>query len=275
MVENEIRTDKPIKITSVNVEIGDRVSAGQVLFTAEKSETDISHIVPSDIKEEDILSVFNDLITQPYASNKMTSLFVSDETECKVYSPIDGVVSSIHISDDVIYPTAAACITIMDPNELQVRASVTEELIKNVFKGMKCEISGIGFRDVYSGTVKSIIPYAKQLQTLSGSGNTVVDVLIEFDSVTDSLIPGFNVNVNLIEDTIENTVLIPYSCIEQDEHGREYVFVVYDNCAYQRFIETGYELENKVQVTSGLYANETVIMYPEKSMAHGERIEVV
>lgn len=279
---NEIFSDSPLKINSVNVSIGDYVEKGQPLFTAQKIDLQenykykFNNYIEDQIQQGEVLSVFYNLLDNAQKTNK-ASIEVSDKNtdEFVALSPFKGLVADVSIKPEDLYSGYVSCIKIYDPNSLQVSATVSEDLIQDVAIGMKCNISGPGFDDTFSGTVSEISPFARTVQTLTGAGETVVDIVITLDSPSAKLMPGFSVKVDLINKEIPNALLVPYECITQDSEAREYVYVLYNNCIYRRYIETGYELDTLTEVTEGLFPNEIIIINPDEKLQNGQEVEVI
>ena len=62
--------------------------------------------------------------------------------------------------------------------------------------------------------------------------------------------------------------ILPYEAVSQDEKG-EYVYVYESGRAYKRYIETGEELANGVEILSGLSETEEIIADPSVIRADG------
>ncbi len=278
--ENDVYSKSPIRVTDVNVSCGDTVEAGDILFTAEPITSsilgdEIGDLYSEELKNIDVVSVFNSILGG-FDSNLKTVSYISlDSDKTYVKSPISGVVSSINVSNNSVVSNAVSLVTILDPTEIIVNASVPEKLIKDVWVGMECVVTGSGFDGKYLGHVASIKPYARQTQTITGVGETVVDIEISLDSPDKSLLPGFSADAELICEKVNDALMIPYECITQDEENRELVYVVYDNCAYRRYIETGYELSDSVEIKSGLSFGEKVIVSPDVNLTNGDVVKVV
>ncbi len=278
--ETGLVSKSPIKVTDVFVSQGDTVEAGEVLFYAEpvedlSFERSIEAIYGGEIHEADVVAVFNSLINGVSSNSKSVSLISVEENLTEVKSPISGIISSLNVSDNSVVGNSVSLVDVLDPSALIVNASVPEKLIKDVFIGMECVVTGSGFEGEYLGKVSAVKPYARQTQTLSGAGETVVDIEISLNSPDSSLLPGFSAEAELICEKINNAVTVPYECITQDENNRELVYVIYDNCAYKRYIETGYELSDTVEIKSGLSHGEQVIISPDENLSNGDLIKVM
>ena len=68
--------------------------------------------------------------------------------------------------------------------------------------------------------------------------------------------------------------VLPYDSILQDNNGKEFVYVYRDGKAVKRFITTGIELDESVQVVTGLYPSDNVIYEASKISDEGSFISV-
>ena len=68
-----------------------------------------------------------------------------------------------------------------------------------------------------------------------------------------------------------DALVIPYTCISQDETQHEYVMAVEEGRAVKKYNTVGYEMENSVEVLSGVEEDTLLISDPE-SVRHGERV---
>lgn len=269
--QKELYLAEPACVTGVYAEVGDTVSAGDLLLTArlEENVQDFPQI------GNDVLSVFQEWYGTGESRSDAIYCYAEDG-EIYITSPIDGVLSEFPLQSGVSQPAGALCATVSDPNNLKICASVPEIYIQDLQAGMTCEITGEAFRDqTYQGSLELIMPYATTTQTLSGKGETVVEVLIGIENPDDALRAGYNARVEIDTERHEDAVIVPYEAIEQDRENQEYVFVYQDGVVTRRLIETGAELESAVEVLSGLSEGEFVVTDSTKVLTDGDRVKAV
>lgn len=112
----------------------------------------------------------------------------------EIISDVDnGVVFELgYIDGDIVSPAKKA-LSIMNLDELIVRANVSEEFIKDIKLGQKVEIIPVADKSKkYNGTVKMIANRA-EVQ----NGETVIPVEISIDSNDGFLMPEYNVDVEI------------------------------------------------------------------------------
>ena len=72
----------------------------------------------------------------------------------------------------------------------------------------------------------------------------------------------------------DNILTIPKEIIISDQRGKR-VFVVEDNTAFERIIETGIENDEKVEVISGLEENERLVIKGFETLRDKSKVKVL
>lgn len=127
--------------------------------------------------------------------------------------------------------------------------------------------------DEYEGTVEQIDPVATQQQTQMGS-TTSLGAIISFDSETDGLIAGFEIDVDIIVDSNDAALILPIEALNHDEDNQPYVFVLDGTVVNQVSIETGIQSDAVIEVTDGLSAGDQVVLSPDESLEDGMEVEL-
>ncbi len=279
-----VYTSMPVTIENIAIEVGDIVNEGDTLFTAVPYDGiidgDLSEMISEGIAGDGILSVFNQLFSYAEKSSPeiSTANIISDsEAPVNVLSPISGMITEINIQPSAVVSLSTACLVVSNIDDLIVRCSVAEEFVQDISEGMNCIITSDSFRDMSCvGTIEKIMPFATQVQTLTGTGSTVVEILVSVDKgILSRIKPGYSAKVEILSDMRKNAITAPYEAVRQSEDGREYVYTVLNDCAVKTYIETGYELEDSVEVISGLSGNESIVVSPSESIFDGCKIKAV
>ena len=85
----------------------------------------------------------------------------------------------------------------------------------------------------------------------------------------DSLIPGLAVKARINCGVYENAIVIPYSAIEQDENGAEYVYRYENGYVKKEYLNSVYENDDGVVVESGFTENDLIVEHPSEDLADG------
>ena len=145
-----------------------------------------------------------------------------------------------------------------------VQVYVPEQDISKVALNQSAEITGDAFPGViYLGEVSKISDYATKVQ--SGSvQKTAVEVTVDISEPEESLKQGYTAQVKLITSEPDVMTIVPYEAVDQDDTG-EFVYVLTGGKAYKRYIETGEEFSDGVELKTVLDENERIITVDELS----------
>ena len=132
----------------------------------------------------------------------------------------------------------------------------------------------------YTGTVTQVDAVASTNAAGSsfqmGQSAPTLNATITFnDENVEELIPGFDIDVDIITETTTDSLAIPIESVLYNDDGNPFVFIVEDGVAHTREIETGIQEGVTIEVTSGLELDEEVIRLPEETMEDGTEVTVV
>ncbi|MCH5347914.1 MAG: HlyD family efflux transporter periplasmic adaptor subunit [Oscillospiraceae bacterium] len=149
-------------------------------------------------------------------------------------------------------------------NTFSVQVYVPEQDISKVALGQIAEITGDAFPGVtYLGEVSKISDIATKVQ-LGTVQKTAVEVTVNINEPEESLKQGYTAQVKLITSEPDIMTIVPYDAVDQDDTG-EFVYILTDGRAYKRYIETGEELSDGVELKTVLDENERIITVDELS----------
>ena len=86
--------------------------------------------------------------------------------------------------------------------------------------------------------------------------------------------PNMNAEVNILDYTNDEAILIPESIVSEDSENRKFVFVVKNNTAVKVIIQTGYTQNGFIEVTEGLKLNQVVINEGGRIVKEGQKVKV-
>ncbi|MBQ2676593.1 MAG: HlyD family efflux transporter periplasmic adaptor subunit [Clostridia bacterium] len=244
----EIKSDMPVVLSEILVQSGDYVKKGDALATVDVNATKKILLTQGDY---DRVSQIPDTIK----SHK------------------DGTVSAITAVKDVPIQQNTAMLSLISPSDLQVRISISEDVISSVKTGQKVVVTGSGFKGrQYSGTIDTISPDAKVLQN-GATLQTMVEAVVLIDNPDKYLKPGFTAKVRIITEVLEDALVVPYEAIGQNADNRQFVYVQSGDKAQLRYIQTEGDCDEGAIVKSGVKNGERVIINP--SSLTGDTVDVV
>lgn len=184
-----------------------------------------------------------------------------------------GTVTEVNVTEDEADTNAQqgqSSIVISDLSDLEVSIQLSRSDAGLVEEDQAVELE---YADtMYDGTVASIDPVATTQQTQIGS-STSLGATIAFDSNTDDLIAGFEIDVDIIVDSAEGALVIPIEALNYNQDNEPYVFVLSGSEVSQVMIETDIQSDAYIQVTEGLSAGDEVVLSPGEELEDGTEVE--
>ena len=249
------------EVKNIYVSVGDQVKAGQPLMAIATTQ---NNSVSSTAQQQAYQNIINSY-QQSDSSSSLSSTSVIKNQD--ILAPDAGEVTSISVEcQGYAYPSKAV-MTIASDSDLQIRLSVNESQVSDIKVGQKASITGVGFKNTYSGIVKSISSGAKQVDTTAGQ-DTVIDVIVSVENPNADIKPGFTTKARIITSTSSNVLVAPYEAVRADNSGNEYVFKLSGTKAVKVPITTSREFENGFEIISGLSKNDKIVLNPD-NVANG------
>ncbi len=242
LAENqEVYVETPCIADEIYVREGQRVTAGEVLFSVDVAAT---QQVMAQLGEQ-ILGI---------------------NTPSAVVAPTDGVVTSLNVQSGKVMSNTEPCLVINAGDAVHIAVMIREKHISRIAVGQEVEITGVAFsKQLYHGTVAYIADTAHQ-EYIGTTSETVVDAIVTLreDEIDDSLRAGLNARASVVVNVIPEALLVPYTCIAQDDEGNEYIYVYNgDGTAVRKIPQFGEECGDGVLVLSGLEAGAQIVQDPE------------
>lgn len=178
-------------------------------------------------------------------------------------SPTDGIVQEMtFVEGDSITPGQVAC-RVLNTQELYAVAQIPSYNIDKVKTGQHATV--IINQDTYTGKVSRIDPEVK--------GSTV-DVEIHVDELPSHYRVNMQIRASIITD-FKESVLVVNRPVNSRENNQTYIYVINGDFADRRKIELGSGSTSKIEVVSGLKAQERIIIADINEQArHSERIRL-
>lgn len=243
---NTIITDKPLVISKIMVNNGDKIEVGQEVAKVDKTAT-----VKQIIEQSQYSALTN---TVGGYEEVLASIPENIISNCS------GIIESINIKENILIPAGEIVCTLGKAEELIVNSLISENYISKVSVGQEVIISGNGFADKeYIGIVEEISSIATK-QYIGSSQDTVVGVKIRFLNSDESIRPGYSAKVEILTSAEKNIPVVPYEAVMEDEEEKEFVYVFNNGIAVRKDIKTGIELSDGVELLEGLTPNDCVLM---------------
>lgn len=273
-------------ILEVNFEAGEYVEAGQVLckidsdaLTALKIQVESAQVAMNDannnLQRMQALYAGGTISQQAFEQSQSAATGARLQYEAAknqydlqvkyttVTAPISGVIESRDIDPhDKISPANTVCV-ISAKDQIMVNFSVPERVMKNLQTGMDVEIDKYGTE--YHGSITEI---ASIVDAASGLYKVKAGI-----ANGEALTTGSKVKVNVLKEKVEDVMTIPLGSVSYDD-GNPFVYTYVDGKATRVDIESGIYDTERMEVKSGLAADDQVIVSWSNELTGGVEVRL-
>ena len=189
-----------------------------------------------------------------------------------VRAPFSGYVANCRLTVSMQVQSGSLLITLIDLSDLLLDVEILESEIGGIAVGQKAEIAVMALPGiVLQGVVTEINP----LVDLQTKGVKVsMRILNSQGSVHDRLKPGMYATARIETQVLNDRLLVPRDAILVRDQ-RVLVFLVRGGYAEWRYVSTGPENEENVEVLSGISRGDSVIIDGHHTLVHDARIRIV
>ncbi len=184
-----------------------------------------------------------------------------------IIADFDGVVTKISVSEGCTVTQGQELIKIESVDDTAVVCFVNKYDIISIEEGQSAS-AHIKNKD-YECRVSRI-----EKKTSDDGSSSGIRVELEIAQPDESIILGIEAKTKIRTATLAYALLVPMEAVSTDDEG-EYVFVIKDNRAEKRRIETGVSNDEYAEVKSGLSAGETVGWDEASELADGQKVKVL
>jgi membrane fusion protein (multidrug efflux system) len=275
-VEGEIR--------EILVEEGDEVEEGQVMARLDgdrlrlelnesrarlrKMQRDVER--NEELRERGLLSEgdFDKLRFDLEALQAAYNLASLELDYTQIRAPIDGVVSErfVKLGNTIRVGDAAFRVTGLDP--LVADMHVPEREYRRIKAGQPVAID----IDALSG--QETLAAVTRVSPIVDPDTGTFKITIEIRDPERRIKPGMFGRFHIIYDQHVNVLQIPRSAVV-DDMGSEYVFVVEDDKAVKRVVQTGYGESGMIEIVSGLTGEDDVIIVGQVGLKADAAVVVI
>ena len=190
----------------------------------------------------------------------------------KITAPFSGTVDEIMIEAGQLVappmmPDQSGAFRVINLGNLYVESLIPESFIGKIRRGSSVNVNIPVNQSSFESTVKhsgsSIDPKSRTFR-----------IEANLPQNNNSIMPNMNAEVNILDYTNKEAILIPESIVSEDSENRKFVFVVKNNTAVKVVIQTGYTQNGFIEVTEGLKLNQVVINEGGRIVKEGQKVKV-
>ena len=221
------------RISSIFVDIGDRVKKDEVLAKLDDSEVNANleqAVARLDLANQ-VLNRFEDLRKKGFISiqdfDKAKSEYLVAKSQVKFFevkksqtilrAPYDGFIQNRFVDEGTVINGSNPILEILDANKVEAHVSIPENLVNNL------EVSNDYVFEI--GQEKAIGKF-KRLAPMSASGSNSRLAIFEF---SDFFIPGSVIDLIIKIKKSEQGIWLPINSLSQSEQGLWSVYTVSDD----------------------------------------------
>lgn len=237
-------------IEHIYVEVGSRVSAGQMLVRMDQTQLNTTRINLASTKVEldrvEALKASGSVSQQVYDQTKTgydqlveTEKFQSQNTFVK--AKFAGVISAKNFEDGEMY-TGAPILTLTQINRLKAIINIPETYYPMVKQGMKIDVRSDIFPDeVFPATIEIVYP------TIDRASHTF-QAKLNIPNAKEKIRPGMYVKTTLSVGEVD-AIVVPYqSVLKLTGANDRYVFVNRDGVAHRVPVLLGQRFDDRIEI---------------------------
>lgn len=266
--EVELKSEVSRKVTGIYFKEGTYVGKGKLLFkldasdlTAQLNKQEVEEklamsqlsrqkmLIDKGLTPEETYETVEAALAKIRADIEITRISIS---KTNITAPFSGIIGLRNVSIGSYVGPSVVLATIQDVSKLKIDFSIPEKYSTYFQKGQKITFLVDGIPDEFEAEVFAYEPKVEN--------NTRTLVLRAVMSNSEhKLIPGNFANVTLKLSTDKNAILIPTQALVPKLKGQS-VYVYRNGTAKFLDVEIGERTEDMVQITSGLYPGDTLII---------------
>ena len=275
---NNIAPQSGGRIQKINVEVGDFVSAGQVLAEMDRVQLDQAELRLANAEVE--LRRLEQLYKEGgVAQSDYESMELSYKVSKSAYdnllentilrSPISGVVTARNYDRGDMYGMASPIFTVQQIVPVKMLVGVSESDYTRIGKGDKVTLTVDALPGKnFSGTICRIYP------TIDPATHTF-NVEVSVPNSNRELRPGMYAKVNLVFGQNFSIAIPDVAVVKLQGSGQRNVFVVENGEAVEKPVVLGRHFDGKYEVLSGLEEGELVVVKGQSTLRSGVKVSVL
>jgi HlyD family secretion protein len=190
-----------------------------------------------------------------------------------ISSSIDGTILFKNLDEGSYLQPGMHILEIGNTDEMYIEADILVGDIVKFEEGSEVVISSddLALANI-KGQVEKIHPRAFSKISDLGIEQKRIKVEIGIDEIGVAIKPGYELDVKIITDKSENTLIVPEKAVF-DMAGKDYVFKVVNEKALLTEVETGIESQKQIEILKGLGEGEVVILSPDNDIEDGIKVK--
>lgn len=275
----------PGRIEKIHVEVGDRITKGQLLVNMDKTQLNQAEVQLKNLETEynraemlnktaSISKQQYDAAVTAYEVAKSNVDFLKENT--RMLAPFNGVVTGKFYENGEMYSTTpvggagkAAVISIEQINPLKAFVNITERYFPSMKAGTKIELKSNIYPDrIFPGTVSIVYP------TIDPTSRTFT-VEVQIPNADLTLRPGMFCTINFLLGESSTMVVPSIAVLKLQGSNNRYVFLNDNGKAKRVDVVLGKRFEDQVEIiTNQIKPGDELIVVGQARLVDGRPITI-
>ncbi len=272
------------EVREILVEEGDDVKSGQLLARLDgdrlrlelmQSQANLrkaqrDHQRNVDLKDRSLISAgdFEKIKYEMDALEASYNLAKLELSYTEIRAPINGVIAErfVKVGNTINVNTITFQVTSLEP--LIAYLHIPEREYRRIARGQTAVIAV----DALQGSEFQAI--VARISPVVDPGTGTFKITVEVSDPSRRLKPGMFGRINIVYDMHAQALQVPRSAII-DEAGETSVFVVEDEKAVRKIIETGYANNGQIEIVAGLTGSEKIVVVGQAGLRDGSKVSII
>ncbi len=277
-IVNNIAPQTSNRIKKLNVEVGDFVSAGQILAEMDKASLRQAELklkndkqeldrVKSLLDEGGISQSDYDALQLAYEVSESSYQNLEDNTVLR--SPISGVVTARNYDKGDMYAMSSPIYTVQQITPVKILVGVSETDYTKVHKGDKVSVTADALPGkTFTGSVVRLYP-------VMDAASHTFKVEVQIPNGDRLVRPGMYVRATINMGNNDSIVIPDSAVVKQQGSGQRLVYVIdADNVVSVKIVTVGLHFGSSYEILSGLEEGDRVVTEGQSALKSGIKVEV-
>lgn len=275
----------PGEVKAVYVELGDKVSAGKVLFELDKAQMSTAYNKAS-VTQLDAQTDY-DRMSKLYSEGAVslqsleqarTQLNMANESltaasdaisDCSIVSPINGYVTAINVAVGSLASQGVPSVTVANVNNLEIETTISESMINKVKVGDQVQVL------VKSATDKPLAGTITTLSPAPASGSLAYPLKVTLNQSNEKVKPGMFAEVIITSDQKNEVIAVPSNSVLVKSGKTKVAVVDKKNKVHLNEVEVGIDNGKLAEIKSGVKAGDTIVIEGQYYLEENSKIKII
>lgn len=192
-----------------------------------------------------------------------------DLAKMSVKAPFSGVISDLpYVTPGSQIPSGTELVKVIDYDALYLETSLPEKYYGNIDQGFKVYVTS------YTNPGDTLIGRITQIAPEINPESRTFKCFVEVDNGQRILLPGMFVRADMVVNSSDQTIVIPKDIIV-NFNRQQMVYVVDKGVAKARFITTGLENDEQIEVKTGLETGESIVSKGFETLRDDSKVRII